>query len=115
MSVLLENLESPDFDNFLSKTQKCSYPSKSLIFSEGKVPDKLYFVLSGSLGVVLTDDNDKESIIAYLSSGDFFGEMSLFDIDMNRSASIHTKESTVLAEINYKNFKSYADDTLSVR
>ena len=29
---------------------------------------------------------------------------------MNRSASVRTKETTVLAEINYKNFKTYADE-----
>lgn len=35
--------------------------------------------------------------------------MSLFDIGINRSASVRTKESTELAEINYENFKAYAD------
>ena len=57
----------------------------------------------------MKDDNNREIIIAYLSAGDFFGEMSLFDINMSRSASILTKERSELAEINYEDFKIYAD------
>ncbi|PCJ42714.1 MAG: cAMP-activated global transcriptional regulator CRP [SAR86 cluster bacterium] len=110
MSLLFDNLNFPDFDNFLSKTRKYSYPSNKLIFNEGEVSETLYFILSGSISVVLTDDNNREIIIAYLSQGDFFGEMSLFDINMNRSTSVRTKENTVLAEINYENFKKYADE-----
>ena len=110
MSLLFDTLDLPDFNNFLAKTHKFTYPPKTIIFNEGEISEKLYFILSGSLSVELTDENNKEIIVAYLSSGDFFGEISLFDIDMNRSASVRTKETTVLAEINYKNFITYADE-----
>jgi CRP/FNR family transcriptional regulator, cyclic AMP receptor protein len=109
MSVLLNQSNFPDFDNFLSKTKKYSYPANTLIFKEGDISETLYFILSGSISVVLHDDNNREIIIAYLNPGDFFGEMSLFDINMGRSTSVRTKESTVLAEINYENFKIYAE------
>lgn len=110
MALAFNKFNFPDFDNFLDKTHKRSYPADSLIFSEGEVSDTLYFIISGSISVILTDDTNREIIIAYLSPGDFFGEMSLFDINMSRSASVRTKESTVLAEINYENFKAYADE-----
>ncbi len=109
MSLLFDNLDFPDFDNFLSKTKKYSYPSNSLICNEGEISNTLYLILSGSISVVLTDENNREIIIAYLSPGDFFGEMSLFDINMNRSASVRTKENTMLAEIKYENLKTYAE------
>ncbi len=109
MSVLLNQSNFPDFDNFLSKTKKYSYPANTLIFKEGDISETLYFILIGSISVVLHDDNNREIIIAYLNPGDFFGEMSLFDINMGRSTSVRTKESTVLAEINYENFKIYAE------
>lgn len=110
MALAFNKFNFPDFDNFINKTRKRSYPADSLIFSEGEVSDTLYFIISGSISVILTDDTNREIIIAYLSPGDFFGEMSLFDINMNRSASVRTKEATVLAEINYENFKAYADE-----
>lgn len=108
MTLMIDKLDYPDLENFLSKTKKHSYPSNSIIFSEGEISNTLYFILSGSVSIVLTDENQREIIIAYLSFGDFFGEMSLFDIGMNRGASVRTKESTELAEISYENFKAYA-------
>jgi len=87
MALAFNKFNFPDFDNFLDKTHKRSYPADSLIFSEGEVSDTLYFIISGSISVILTDDTNREIIIAYLSPGDFFGEMSLFDINMSRSAS----------------------------
>ena len=57
----------------------------------------------------MNDDNNREIVIAYLSPGDFFGEMSFFDINMSRSASVRTKESAVLAEIGYEKFKLYSE------
>jgi len=109
MSVLFKKIDFPDFDNFLSKTKKYSYPANTLIFKEGDISETLYFIISGSISVLLKDDNNREIIIAYLSAGDFFGEMSLFDINMSRSASIVTKERSELAEINYEYFKIYAE------
>jgi len=109
MSLLFDKLDFPNFDNFLSKTKKFSYPSNSLIFNEGDISNTLYLILSGSISVVLTDENNREIIIAYLSPGDFFGEMSLFYINMNRSASVRTKENIMLAEIKYENFKTYPE------
>ena len=109
MSALLKKIDFPDFDNFLSKTKKYSYPSNTQIFKEGDISETLYFIISGSISVVLNDDNNREIVIAYLSPGDFFGEMSLFDINMSRSASVRTKESSELAEIKYEEFKIYAE------
>jgi CRP/FNR family cyclic AMP-dependent transcriptional regulator len=109
MSFVFDKSNFPDFDNFLNQTRRRIYPADTVIFSEGEVSNTLYFIISGSISVVLTDENNREIIIAYLSPGDFFGEMSLFDINMNRSASVRTKENTELAEISYENFKAYAD------
>ena len=109
MSVKLNKINFPDFDNFVSNTKQYSYPSNTLIFKEGDISETLYLILSGSISVVLNDDNNREIVIAYLSPGDFFGEMSFFDINMSRSASVRTKESAVLAEIGYEKFKLYSE------
>jgi CRP/FNR family cyclic AMP-dependent transcriptional regulator len=74
MSVALNQIDFPDFDTFLSKTKKYSYPSNTLIFREGDISETLYFILSGSISVVLNDDDNREIIIAYLSSGDFLAK-----------------------------------------
>lgn len=73
MPLLFDKLNYPDLENFLNKTVKRSYPPNNIIFNEGEISNKLYLILNGSVSIVLTDENNREIIIAYLSSGDFFG------------------------------------------
>ena len=108
MPLLIAEPHFPDLKNFLSYTKKITYPQKSTIFKEGDHSEKLFYILSGSITVVLEDDNNREIIIAYWNPGDFFGEMSLFNLTETRSASVRTKEKSELAEISYTDFKSYA-------
>ena len=48
----------------------------SYLFS-GNDGDTLFFIISGSISVVIEDDEGREMIVAYLNPGDFFGEMGL--------------------------------------
>lgn len=109
MSLLIAQPHFSDLSNFLKFTKTRIYPHKFTIFNEGDHSEKLFYIISGSISVVLEDDNSREIIIAYLNPGDFFGEISLFDVSQARSASIRTREKTELAEISYENFRTYAN------
>ena len=80
---------TPHIDNveeFLSHCHRRRYPAKSTIIYAGDQGDTLYYIIKGSVTVVIEDDNDgKEMILAYLNHGDFVGEMGLFDQE-HRSA-----------------------------
>ncbi len=108
MSLLVSKPQIADLEHFLSFTDRKLYPAEKVIFNEGDNSETLYYVLSGSVSVILEDENNREIVLAYLNAGDFFGEVSLFDADKNRSASIRTRKFTELAEISYENFKEYA-------
>ena len=93
--------------NFLSHTHRRKYPNKTTIIHEGDKCETLYYIVSGSVSVVLEDEEGKEAVIAYLNPGDFFGEMGLFEHSEARSACVRTKTECELAEISYSNFSDY--------
>ena len=73
-------------DLFLRSSHRRQYPAKTTIIHHGDVPETLYYIVDGSVSVVIEDDDGREIVLAYLSAGDFFGEMGLFDESAGRSA-----------------------------
>lgn len=108
MALSLEETAITHLDSFLNLSVRRHYPAERMIFKEGEKPETLFYVISGSVSVTLQDEDNREIILAYLNPGDFFGEISLFDAERNRSASIRTRKPTELAEISYVNFREYA-------
>lgn len=89
---------------FLSHCSRRKFPAKSTIVCAGDVCDSLFYIIEGSVTVLLEDDEGKEMIVAYLNKGDFIGEMGLFDQEETRSAWIRTKTACEIAEISYDKF-----------
>mgnify|MGYP000574944317 CR=1 FL=1 len=89
---------------FLSHCSRRKFPAKSTIVSAGDACESLFYIVEGSVTVLLEDDEGKEMIVAYLNKGDFIGEMGLFDQEETRSAWIKTKTACEIAEISYDKF-----------
>ena len=96
-----------ELESFLSHAHRRKYPNKTTIIHEGDKCETLYYIIKGSVSVVLEDDDGKEAVISYLNPGDFFGEMGLFEADEARSACVRTKTECEIAEISYPNFNTY--------
>ena len=96
-------------DEFLAYCHKRSYRAKSTIIYAGDASDALFYIISGSVTVVIEDDDGKEMIIAYLNKGDFFGELGLFGDDEKRSAWIRAKTACEVAEISYSKFNEVSN------
>jgi CRP/FNR family cyclic AMP-dependent transcriptional regulator len=92
-------------DKFLEHCHKRHYPAKSTIIYADDKPDVLYFILDGSVSVLIEDDDGREIVLAYLNKGDFFGEMGLFDEQHSRSAWVRARTSCEVAEISYSKFR----------
>ena len=97
-----------DVDNFLSNCHRKRYPARATIIYEGDKCDTLYYIVKGSVSVVLEDDDGKEVVITYLNPGDFFGEMGLFGQTEERSAWCRARTICEIAEISYASFNGYA-------
>lgn len=101
---------NPSIDKFLLHCHRRRYPTKSVIIYAGDKPDVLYFIVAGSVTVLIEDNDGREIVLAYLNKGDFFGEMGLFEEQKNRSAWVRTRTQCDLAEISYARFRQVAKE-----
>ena len=99
-----------NLDKFLTFCQRKRYPAKSNIVCAGESSHTLFFIIKGSVTVLIEDEDGREMIIAYLNSGDFIGELGLFEQpgqEQTRSAWVRAKTECELAEISYSKFREY--------
>jgi len=106
----IPNINPPEtIERFLEHCHRRQYPAKSLIIYAGDKPDVLYYIIEGSVTVLIEDENGREIVLAYLNAGDFFGEMGLFGQEDNRSAFVRAKTKCELAEISYNRFRQLSE------
>jgi CRP/FNR family cyclic AMP-dependent transcriptional regulator len=103
-------LINPAVQEFISKGRKRSFPPKQTILQAGEVPDSLYLILEGSVSVMLEDHEGREIVLAYLSAGDFFGEMCLFPEHEVRTAIVNSRVPTLVAHLGFDAFRHIAKD-----
>jgi CRP/FNR family cyclic AMP-dependent transcriptional regulator len=94
---------------FLEHCHQKDYPAKSIIIKEGDPSADLFYIISGSVTVIVEDVKGKEIVLAYLNPGDYFGEIGLFDDDHRRSAFVRAKTKCEIAKISYERLKSLED------
>ncbi|MXP56537.1 cAMP-activated global transcriptional regulator CRP [Pantoea sp. Mhis] len=96
---------NPTLEWFLSHCKTQRFLSKSILIHEGEKAEKLYYLIKGTVVVLIKNENGKEIILSYLNSGDFIGELGFFEERQERSAWVRTKTSCDIAEISYKKFR----------
>ncbi|HHH35651.1 MAG TPA: cAMP-activated global transcriptional regulator CRP [Gammaproteobacteria bacterium] len=108
MAHIRKQVINPTIERFLQHCHRRRYPAKSVIIYAGDAPDSLYYIIEGSVTVLIEDDDGHEIVLAYLNAGDFFGEMGLFQEEGGRSAWIRARTQCELGEINYEKFRELA-------
>src|SRR3954463_2872654 len=101
----------PAINRFLSYCRVRTVPSKTVLIHAGDLPDVLYYIISGSVEVMIEDEEGNEMVLAYLNRGQFFGEMGLFYEQPTRSAWVRTRNQCELAEMTYPRFRQIAAES----
>jgi CRP/FNR family cyclic AMP-dependent transcriptional regulator len=73
------------------------------LFRTGDEGDAMYLIESGRVRIRVTDEDEKEIVLAELARGDFFGEMAIID-GKKRSADAVIAEDARLAVLSRDNF-----------
>ena len=89
--VLGKPQTDPTLEWFLSHCHIHKYPSKSTLIHQGEKAETLYYIVKGSVAVLIKDEEGKEMILSYLNQGDFIGELGLFE--EGPSSASHFRES----------------------
>ncbi|MBX3648607.1 MAG: cyclic nucleotide-binding domain-containing protein [Rhodocyclaceae bacterium] len=79
-------------------------PRAATILRAGDRTDFVYFILSGALKVLVSDEEGREVILSNLGPGEFFGEMGVLD-DNPRSATVMTSTPCELVVVSKADFK----------
>jgi len=105
--LIFSLLEDEDIEKIAPFIELTTYPSGTVLFKEGDPGDFVGCVISGKLEVKKqTEFKGKQVIIALLSKGALFGELSIFDRH-SRSATVEAVEETTILKLG-----SEAIDTL---
>jgi CRP/FNR family cyclic AMP-dependent transcriptional regulator len=101
----------PAINRFLTYCRVRTVPNKTVLIHAGDVPDSLYYIIDGSVEVMIEDEEGNEMVLAYLNKGQFFGEMGLFHEQPARSAWVRTRTSSEIAEMTYPRFRQIASES----
>ncbi len=96
---------NPSIERLLKHCHRKHYDIRSRIIHAGDASSTLYYIIRGSVSVMIEDENGHEMVLAYLNKGEFFGEMGLFELEP-RSALVAAREDCEVAEIHYSKFRS---------
>jgi CRP-like cAMP-binding protein len=100
---VLAQLDLNQLQRFLEFIEVLSAEISDVIVPRGSHGDAMYLILEGEVRASITTDG-KEANLATLSSGDFFGEISLLD-QGPRSADVIANEQTLLLRITMSSFE----------
>ena len=112
MQTTAKNISDvPAINRFLSYCRVRTVPSKTVMIHAGDLPDVLYYIVDGSVEVMIEDEDGNEMVLAYLNKGQFFGERGLFYEQPTRSAWVRTRTECEIAERTYPRFRQIASES----
>ncbi len=100
---LFSSLTDQELQRISSKMKIKLFGKNETILHEEDTNEYMYTILSGSVKVIQTTEDGRETIIAMHKTGDFFGEMSLID-GKTMPATVLALEDTQTAIISKKAF-----------
>ena len=101
--------KSKVISRFLENCIISTYSTKQLIIREGDPSKDLYYIINGSVTVVIEDTKSNEIVLAYLNPGEFFGEIGMFGDENSRTASVRAKPKSEIASISYEKLQNLTE------
>lgn len=100
---LFSSLTAEEIDIFSSILKKYDIENDTVLFNEGDSGEEMFILIQGKVGIFIKTQDNKEIEIDEITSGNFFGEMSIFD-HSPRSATCKTKDKSVIFGLKAKSF-----------
>ncbi|MFO0675481.1 MAG: DUF1003 domain-containing protein [Polyangiaceae bacterium] len=103
---IFEGLSDEDSEALATRLTEKRSPPGAVIFKKGDIGSSMYIVLSGAAQIFLPNEDGSRVVLKDVRSGEYFGELSLFDAKP-RSASVVTTVETVLLELTRDAFADH--------
>ena len=101
--TLLAGIPNDLLRSLLQAGNRKHLEAKEVVFHRGEAGNRIYFVMDGGVKVSTLSHEGQEIIFDVLVTGDFFGEMSLFD-DKPRTGTVTTLVPTTLFMLGKNEF-----------
>ncbi len=99
---IFQDLSDTDINEIANTLNIKKFSTGDFIIKQGEEGDSIFVILQGSVRVFYDDEIGKVIELAYLTKGDFFGEMGFFG-NKKRRASVTSVDDTVLLELKKEN------------
>jgi CRP-like cAMP-binding protein/CheY-like chemotaxis protein len=96
-------LSKESIDFIVERLKFKTFGTNEIICKIGDPGDTMYIIISGSVDVIITDQEGNEQIVATSGPGDYFGEMALLTGEP-RSATVRTREDSEMFLLVQKDF-----------
>ncbi len=104
--ALLENVGDGALKNLLAEANWFGLPGGMLLDRDGENDAALFLVITGSLGVFVSDPQGQRRLVAHVPAGETVGEMSLIARDHQHSAQLVALRDTELLRISPDGFEA---------
>jgi len=101
---IFEALSVSELAAVASVTEEIVCPPGDIVIKEGETGETMYLIIKGEVSVIKDQGEKHEIELDRISSGDYFGEMALFE-DVLRSATIRTEQESRLLVLHKQEFK----------
>ncbi len=106
---IFSDLSDVELASISKKMTPYSYSKGEFIVMEETEGQQCYFITHGSVKITRSSKEGREVILAILTAGEFFGEMSLLDGE-TRSANVLTLEETKVLALNRNDFMATLEE-----
>src|ERR1700686_1493162 len=96
---LLSALDEPSLAALDAELKWVRVPGGQILFRENDVADALYVVISGCLGVSVSDGHGGDALVSRIAAGETVGEMGILDGGL-RSATVEALRDTELLRLD---------------
>lgn len=116
---IFEGLSASELAAIASVTEEVEYPVGDIVIREGEAGETMFLVMKGNVSVIKGEGKEggQEIELAQIGTGDYFGEMALFE-DAVRSATIRTAEDSRFLVLHKQEFteivREYPQIALSI-
>ena len=93
--------DAATIDRFIAHCHRRKYPARTDVFRPGDDAGTLYYIISGSVSIIASEDDGRELVLGYIGPGEFVGELGLFIETEQRGVALRTRTACELAEIGY--------------
>ena len=102
---LFQSLSEPECERLVASVETVPYAAGEALCREGEPGDSFYIIRSGTVSVLIRGADGKSSEVARLTSGQFFGEMSLLTGE-RRSATVMADGDVEVVRVSKQDFTS---------